>query len=165
MDNKRQGKYFKKQEVKKDTTRYTDPSDIHRYIQNLLNRQDEIHVPIKWLLLELEIRKVCQQRNCNLMSYDDVLKLARETKLDYNGEFGNDINIDGAHFIKQGLRLNHSFGVLLYFEDVEGMQKLVITNHQWLFNKLSKIVEYSFTCDMLEEMEQLKKLNIQENTS
>ena len=49
VDNERQGKYFKKQEVKKDTTRYTDPSDIHRYIQKFLNRQDEIHVPIKWL--------------------------------------------------------------------------------------------------------------------
>ena len=82
VDNKRQGKYFKKQEVKKDATRYTDPSDIRRYIQKFFNRQDEIHVPIKWLLLEFEIRKVCQQRNCNLMSYDDVLKLARERKLD-----------------------------------------------------------------------------------
>ena len=57
------------------------------------------------------------------MSYDDVLKLARGRKIGYNGEFGNDINIDGAHFIKQGLRFHHSFGVLLYFEDVEGIQK------------------------------------------
>ena len=32
----------------------------------------------------------------------------------------------------------------------------MITNHQLLFNKLSKIVEYSFTCDTLEEMEDLK---------
>ena len=32
----------------------------------------------------------------------------------------------------------------------------MITNHQWLFNKLSKIVEYSFHCDKLEEMEDLK---------
>ena len=155
VDNEKQGKNFKSQEVKKDT-RYTDPSDIRKYIQKFLNCQDEIHVPIKWLLLELEIRKVCQKSNCNLMSYDDVLKLARERKLGYNGEFGDDVDIDGEQFIKQGLRFHHSFGVLLYFEDVEGMRKLVITNHQWLFNKLSKIVEYSFTCDTLEEMEDLK---------
>ena len=156
VDNEKQGKNFKSQEVKKNITRYTDPSDIRKYIQKFLNCQDEIHVPIKWLLLELEIRKVCQKRNCNLMSYDDVLKLARERKLDYNGEFDDDVDIDGEQFIKQGLRFHHSFGVLLYFEEVEGMQKLVITNHQWLFNKLSKIVEYSFTCDTLEEMEDLK---------
>ena len=157
VDNKKQGKNSELQVTAEDAKRYTDPSDIRRHIHRFLNHQNEIYVPIKWLLLELEIRKVCQQKdNCNLISYDDVVKLAKERKLTYNGEFGNDVNIDGEQFIKQGLRFHHSFGVLLYFEDVEGMQKLVITNHQWLFNKLSKIVEYSFTCDTLEEMEDLK---------
>ena len=67
--------------IEVDTKRYTNIFDIRKYIQKFLNNQDEIHVPIKWLLLELEIRKVCQQRNCNLMSYHDVLKLAKERKL------------------------------------------------------------------------------------
>ena len=157
VDNKKQGKNSELQVTAEDAKRYTDPSDIRRHIRRFLNYQNEIYVPIKWLLLELEIRKVCQQKdNCNLISYDDVVKLAKERQLGYNGEFGDDVNIDGEKFIKQALRFHHSFGVLLYFEDVEGMQKLVITNHQWLFNKLSKIVEYSFTCDTLEEMEDLK---------
>ena len=138
-----------------DTRRYTTPSNIRSYIKNLLDKQDKIHVPIKWLLLELEIRKVCQlKKNCNFISYNNVLELAKEKKLGYSGEFGDSIH--GEQFIKQGLRFHHSFGVLLYFEEVEGMQKIVITNHQWLFNKLSKIVEYSFTCDTVEEMEDLK---------
>ena len=156
VDNKKQSIKSEMQVTEKDTKRYTDPSDIRRYIQKFLNYQDEIHVPIKWLLLELEIRKVCQQNNCNLMSYDDVLKIAKAKQLNYNGEFGDDVNIDGEQFIKQGLRFHHSFGVLLYFEDVEGMEKLVITNHQWLFNKLSRIVEYSFTCDTKVELKELK---------
>ena len=157
VDNKKQGKHSELQVIEDNTKRYTNPSDIRKYIQKCLNNQDKIHVPIKWLLLELEIRKVCQQKNCNFMSYDNVLKLAIERELGYSGEFGDDANMDGEQFIKQGLRFHHSFGVLLYFEDVEGMHKLVITNHQWLFNKLTKIVEYSFTCDTLEEMEDLKK--------
>ena len=156
VDNKLQGKNSELQVTEKDTKRYTDPAVIRRYIRNFLDYQDKIHVPIKWLLLELEIRKVCQQRNCSLMSYYDVLQLSEERQLGYNGEFGIDADIDSEQFIKQGLRFHHSFGVLLYFEDVEGMQKLVITNHQWLFNKLSKIVEYSFNCETLEEMEDLK---------
>ena len=157
VDNKKQGKNPELQVTAEDAKRYTNPSDIRRYIHRFLNYQDIIHVPIKWLLLELEIRKVCQAKNnCSLISYRDVLKLAKERCLGYNGEFGDDINIDEEQFIKQGLRFHHSFGVLLYFEDVEGMQKLVITNHQWLFNKLSKIVTYSFTCDTVEEMEDLK---------
>ena len=156
VDNKKQGKNFKLEISEENTKRYTDPSDIRRYIQKFLNYQDEIHVPIKWLLLELEIRKVCQQKNCNLMSYDDVLKIAKGKQLDYNGEFGDDADVDREQFIKQGLRFHHSFGVLLYFEDVEGMQQLVTTNHQWLFKKLSKIVEYSFTCDTKEERKDLR---------
>ena len=157
VDNKKQGKNFKLEISEENTKRYTDPSDIRKYIQKFLNYQDEIHVPIKWLLLELEIRKVCQQKNCNLMSYDDVLKIAKEKQFDYNGEFGDDADVDSEQFIKQGLRFHHSFGVLLYFEDVEGMKTLVITNHQWLFNKLSRIVEYSFTCDTKEERKDLRK--------
>ena len=157
VDNKIQGKNSEIQVTSEDRKRYTDPSDIRRYIHKFLNYQDKIHVPIKWLLLELEIRKVCQQKNnCSLISYDDVLKLANQKKFGYNGEFGEDADIDGEQFIKQGLRFHHSFGVLLYFEDVEGMQKLVITNHQWLFNKLSKIVEYSFTCETQRETRDLK---------
>ena len=157
VDNKMQGKKFLTQAVVEDTKRYTRPSEIRSYIQKFLNNQDVIHVPIKWLLLELEIRKICQEKNCNLISYSDVLKLAKKKKLDYNGEFGDDEDIDADQFIKQGLRFHHSFGVLLYFEDVIGMQELVITNHQWLFNKLSKIVEYSFTCDTQEETKNLSK--------
>ena len=155
VDNKKQGKSSETHITKDDTKRYTNPSQIRVHIKKYLERQDEIHVPIKWLLLELEIRKVCQQKNCNLISYADVLKLATEKKLNYNGEFGND-DIDGDQFIKQGLRFHHSFGVLLYFEEVKGMQNLVIINHQWLFNKLSKIVEYTFTCETQEDTKELK---------
>ena len=155
VDNKKQGKSSETHITKNDTKRYTNPSHIRDHIKKYLERQDEIHVPIKWLLLELEIRKVCQQKNCNLISYADVLKLAKEKKLSYNGEFSND-DIDGDQFIKQGLRFHHSFGVLLYFEEVEGMQNLVIINHQWLFNKLSKIVEYTFTCETQEDTKELR---------
>ena len=156
VDNKKQGKSSETHITKDDTKRYTNPSQIRDHIKKYHERQDEIHVPIKWLLLELEIRKVCQQKNCNLISYADVLKLAKEKKLSYNGEFGNDDDIGGDQFIKQGLRFHHSFGVLLYFEEVEGMQNLVITNHQWLFNKLSKIIEYAFICETQEETKELK---------
>ena len=157
VDNKIQGKNSKPQANREDTKRYTKLSEIRSYIQKFLNNQDVIYVPIKWLLLELEIRKICQEKSCNLISYNDVLKLAKEKKLDYNGEFGDDDDIDGDKFIKQGLRFHHWFGVLLYFEDVTGMQKLIITNHQWLFNKLTKIVEFSFTCDTQKETKDLRK--------
>ena len=112
--------------------RYTNPSRIHEYIHRHLKKQDVYSVPIKWLLLELEIRKICINRKCSFITYDEVLKL------------GSDKNLGEENFIKSGLRFHHLFGVLLYFEEVEGMCELVITDHQWLFRRLTDIVLYSF---------------------
>ena len=157
VDNKMQGKQSITPSITMNTKKYTNPSIIRGYIHTLLNNQDIIYVPIKWLLLELEIRKVCQERNCNLISYSDVFKLAKNKKLDYDGEFGEHVRIDDDQFIKLCLQFHHSFGVLLYFEDVKGMQELVITNHQWLFNKLSKIVKYSFKSNTQGDVKDLRK--------
>ena len=62
VDNKIQGKNLETQVILEDK-KYTKPSEIRSYIQKFLNEQDVIHVPIKWLLLELEIRKVSQEKN------------------------------------------------------------------------------------------------------
>ena len=53
------------------------------------------------------------------------------------------------------------FGVLLFFE-MEGIPELVITNHQWLFDKLTDIVLYSFedNCSNNEELEKCQKEGI-----
>ena len=118
--------------VKADTNskRYTDPSIIRRYIYNWLENQEVYDVPIQWILLELEIRKVCLERNCNFMMYDEVLKLSR------------DKDLGDENFVKTGLEFYHLFGVLLYFQ-IQGMPKVVITDHQWLFDKLNKIFDIS----------------------
>ena len=149
VDNEKQNRKSDTQvpEVLDTTKRYTKISEIRKLIQKFLEEQDEIHVPIKWVLLELEIRKVCLEKGCNMISYKKVLELAEKKKFGYAGEFGHD-EINSEEFIKDGLRFHHSFGVLLYFEDVEGMRELIITNHQWLFNKLTDIVCYSFKKDI-----------------
>ena len=166
VDNEKQGihqdKKYEFQAIDADTVRYTRPSEIRRHVQKFLERQDKVQVPIKWLLLELEIRKVCQNQKCNFILLKDVLELAKVKKFGYAGEFG-DVDINSDEFIKQGLRFHHLFGVLLYFENVEGVPELVITDHKWLFNTLSKIVEYSFikSCDMdVEEKELLREKGI-----
>ena len=140
-----QGENSKWQILTKDTKRFTKPSETHSYI---LNNYDVYSLPIYWLLLKLllkfEICKVCEEKNCNI---SDVLKLA----------FGDDDDIDTNQFImQQALRFYHLHGVLLYFES---MQELVTTTHQWLFNKLSKIVEFLFVCDTQEEIQDLRKGN------
>ena len=131
VDNETQSEWIDTSITKK-TYKYTDVSEIRRYIYEWLEKQDVYAVPIQWLLLELEIRKICNSRPCNFIAYSEVLKLAE------------DKHLGDENFIKNGLRFHHLFGVLLYFEHVEGMRDLVIVNHQWLFEKLTKIVVSSF---------------------
>ena len=106
---------------------------IRSKLNQLLQEQSVYEVPIVWVLLELEIRKVCNNRNCSFITFSEILELCKEKQLSSDEEF-----------IKNGLRFHHLFGILLYFEAVEGMNDLVITDHQWLFDNLSKIVCHQY---------------------
>ena len=153
IDNKEQNKSLsEKNKINKsadneehDAKKYTNPSKVRNYIYEWMKKQDIYTVPIQWLLLELEIRKVCEFKKCSFITCEQVLKIGREKSL------------GDANFIKTGLRFHHLFGVLLYFEEVEGMHELVITNHQWLFEKLSEIVKYSFEPDIKVDEDDLSK--------
>ena len=130
VDNKTQEKNITKADT--NSRKYTDPSIIREYIYKWLNKQDVYEVPIQWLLLELEIRKICIDRDCKFITYGEVLKLSKDKDL---GE---------EDFIRDGLRFHHLFGVLLYYEEVNELCELIIVDHQWLFDKLTDIVLYSF---------------------
>ena len=151
LDNKAQGKDLTKAGTNNlnftDPLKYTDPSAIRDYIHEWLKEQDIYSVPVQWLLLDFEIRKLCIKKDCSFLTYDEVIKLSRDKEL------GED------DFIKNGLRFHHFFGVLLYFE-IEGMPELIITDHQWLFKKLTEIVLYSFEDNCATNVE-LDKLRIE----
>ena len=85
------------------------------------------------------------------MTYDEVMKLSRDKEL------GED------DFIKNGLRFHHLFGVLLYFE-IEGMPELIITDHQWLFKKLTDIVLCKDYCNTNGELEKCEEEGISKET-
>ena len=113
-------------------------SKIRNEIYHLLQQQDIYEVPYIWLLLELEIRKVCKGRGCSFITYTEVLELCKQKEM---------IN-DNEDFIRNGLKFHHLFGVLLYFDEVEGMRDLIITDHKWLFSKLTDIVLHSYSTDL-----------------
>ena len=143
LDNKIQKEDFTKAET--NNLKYTDPSEVCVYIHEWLKKQNTYSVPVQWLLLELEIRKVCIEKS--FMMYDEVMGLSRDKQL------GED------DFIKNGLRFHHLFGVLLYYE-IEGMPELIITDHQWLFKKLSKISLCAECCDTNKELDKCQKEGI-----
>ena len=106
---------------------------IRERLHEILQEQDIYDVPIVWILIELEIRKLCQKRNCSIISYNEVLEICKQ----------KDLSTDQT-FIKNGLRFHHLFGVLLYYENVEGMKNVIITDHQWLLDRLTAIVAHSY---------------------
>ena len=108
-------------------------SVIRGELAELQQKRDVYDVPIAWIILELEIRKQCQERNCSYISFSEVCDICRQSRLFQKEEL-----------IKDALRFHHLLGVLLYFEKVQGMKDFVITNHQWLFNRLTKLVCYTF---------------------
>ena len=112
-------------------------SKIRNKIYHLLQKQAVYEVPYVWLLLELEIRKVCEERRCGFITYTEVLELCKQKELS-----------DDEDFIRNGLKFHHLFGVLLYFDEVKGIQDLIITDHKWLFNKLTDIVLHSYYTDL-----------------
>ena len=108
-------------------------SNICRKLNQLLLDKSVYNVPIVWVLLELEVRKVCNDRECNFITYSEVVELCKVKQLSKDEEF-----------IKNGLRFHHLFGVLLYFEKVKGMKNLIITNLQWLFKNITNIVRHQY---------------------
>ena len=120
-----------------NTTANTDDEDqcasvIRSKLYEALCEQNTHEVPIVWLILELEIRQICKERQNHAMSYAEVVTLCREKKL-----------LDKEDDIKSGLRFHHLFGTLFYFEDVVEMSDIIFIDFQWLFDKLTDIVELS----------------------
>jgi len=121
-----------------NTTAGSDTEDqnariIRSGLAELLQTRNVFDVPITWILLELEIRKRCLEKNLSYISYAEVVYMCKDTHLS-----------DDEQTVKNALRFHHFLGMLLFFEDVDGMKDYVITDHQWLFDNLTKLVCCTF---------------------
>jgi len=106
---------------------------IRSKIDLLANDKDVYELPITWMLLELEIRQVCLSYSKAYISFEDCIYIAAQSKL-----------ITDMEQVKSALLYHHLLGVLLYYPDVPGLCDYVIVDHQWLFDRLSSIVRFTF---------------------
>ena len=105
---------------------------IREHSNEILKRKAQYEIPISWFILELELRnidKVCIPLTEVKDICDRIMPSYRKMKIEE---------------IKEILKFYHSYGMLLYFDKVDGMNKFVITNPQWLFINLSKIIMCKF---------------------
>ena len=121
-----------------NTTAGSDKEDpiaevIRSHVHELVERQDIYDVPITWFILLLQIQKLTLEKNLKFVLYEHVLEISK------NGGLSKD-----KKEIQSALLFFHMMGVLLYYHDVLGMCQYVITDHQWLFDKLTSIVKITF---------------------
>jgi len=112
-----------------------DPiADLIRGKIDILSLDKDIHeLPVTWMLFELEIRQVCFTKEKAYISFQQCVSIASQAKL-----------ITDVEQVRSALLYHHLLGVLLYYPEVPGLCDYVIVDHQWLFDKLSNLVCYTF---------------------
>ena len=108
-------------------------SFIRKKVDELATDKDVYELPITWMLFELEIQKICSSSGKTYISFEECCSIAHQTNL-----------LSGMDEINSALIYHHMLGVLLYFTDVPGLCDYMITNHQWLFDKISSVVYCTF---------------------
>ena len=106
---------------------------IRNKIDILAADYDLYELPITWMLFELEIRQVCSNRHKAYISFKDCCTIAQQINL-----------ISSMGEIRSALIYHHLLGVLLYYPDVPDLCDYIIVDHQWLFDKISSIVCFTF---------------------
>ena len=105
---------------------------IREHSNELLQKKAQYEIPISWFILELELRsndKVCIPLTEVKQICDRIMPSHRKMEMMQ---------------IIEVLKFYHLYGMLLYFSEVEGMNNFVITNPQWLFVNLTKIIMCKF---------------------
>ena len=106
---------------------------VRNKIDTLAADKDLYELPITWMLFELEIRQVCSIRHKAYISFKDCCTIAQQINL-----------ISSVEEIRNALIYHHLLGVLLYYPDVPGLCDYIIVDHQWLFDRISSIVCFTF---------------------
>ena len=106
---------------------------IREHCNEILHKTPQYEIPITWFLLELQLRKI----NKVCIPISEVKGICNEK-----------IPSLKDNQIKEILKFYHLYGMLLYFDEVDGMNNYVITDPQWLFTNLTKIVMCQFKKDV-----------------
>ena len=105
---------------------------IREKSSRVLHNKAQYEIPISWFILELELRN--NDKAC--IPLTEVKEICNRIIPSHRK-----MNIEE---IKEILKFYHLFGMLLYYNEVDGMNNFVITDPQWLFINLTKILMCKF---------------------
>ena len=100
-------------------------------IYDCLQKRDVYHIPIVWLILELEIQRRMQQKNQKVIHFNRIVEICKKLDL-----------IENEEDIRLALKFFHHIGVFLYYDsELKNIEDIVITNYQWVFENLTQMVK------------------------
>ena len=137
VDNTKKSKGIKSsvmETIQENTSKAVEA--IHEKSNEILKNTAQYTIPFTWFILELEIRKHCDMNKRVCISLTEIKGICDQI-------MPPDKTME-IEVIKEVMKFYHMFGTLLYFHAVDGMNEIVITNPQWLFNNLTKIVTCKF---------------------
>ena len=115
-----------------DTTKdQKEIEDLRKSLHSVINTKfQDIKVPVSWCALSLKLKR----RNQSLYTYQTCFKLAKESGIKDEDDF------------KAVLWFLHNrAGTIMYYPDVEGLEDIIITNIQLVFDRITELMTSCFT--------------------
>ena len=115
-----------------DATRdQTEIEDLRKSLHNVINTKfQDIKVPVSWCALSLKLKR----RKQSLYTYQTCFKLAKESGIKDEDDF------------KAVLWFLHNrAGTIMYYPDVKGLEDIIITNIQLVFDRITELMTSCFT--------------------
>ena len=124
-------------------------------IQNQVQERDYYEVPITWFIFLLNLQKLCSMKKISYISYQEAVDVWVDENVSQNKpvikpdqrlleDQNKNVNRENTD-VHNILLFFHFMGMLFYYHQVKGMCNFVFINRQWLFEKLTELVEIKFT--------------------
>ena len=129
---------------------------IRDNIQKQVQKREFYEIPIVWFIFLLQIQKLCQDKKLSYILYEEAVDVWKGMNTDKN-----ELELLSAQDMHKGqtksaasreksdvhnvLLFFHFMGMLFYYHKVSGICDFVFVDRQWLFNKLTELVEVKFT--------------------
>ena len=129
--------------------------DIRDNVQKQVQKRDYYEVPITWFIFLLKLQKLCNVKNIGYISYQEAVDVWMDENVNKNelGKKSDQGSYKDQHEnvsrensdVHNILLFFHFMGMLFYYHKVKGMCDFVFVDRQWLFEKLTELVEIKFT--------------------
>ena len=115
-----------------DTTKDEEEIDhLRSFLHKVISKKfQELKIPASWCALSLKLRKSKR----NIFKYDYCFKLAQECGIKDTEEFKNVL-----------WYLHHRVGIIMHYPNVEGLEDIIITDLQLVFDRITNLITTCFT--------------------